>query len=220
MPITASGIFEAVAVIAVNSRMNHPGGYTQPNSRITSVNVWHRRDAYPGPSRRTPLGIAPLVQSAYARDQRTCLSPGLASLDRLERPAVLVGYREECALIGASLDRAAADDAISLRGEPGAGRTVLLDAAADGASAAGAWVLRAAGARELADRPPPRWTRQESPELRHTAREASSAPCSAVSRPRYPRPAPAYTAAGRTGDDIPTICGWEAPDEPACIRHR
>jgi hypothetical protein len=174
----------------------------------------------PGPTGRMPPGIAPLVRSAYAHNQKTCLSPGLASLDRLGQPAVLVGRGGEYALIGAFLDRAAADGAIPLRGEPGAGRTVLLDAAADGASAAGAWVLRAGEARELADRPPPRWTRQESPERRHMAGEVPSAPCPTVSRRGYPRPAVAYTAAGRTGGDIPTICGWKAPDEPARTKHR
>jgi hypothetical protein len=43
--IAASGIFGAIAVIAVNLWMNQPGGHAQPNSRITSVNVWPRRDA-------------------------------------------------------------------------------------------------------------------------------------------------------------------------------
>ena len=69
-------------------------------------------------------------------------------MERLEQPAVPVGRRGECALIGAFLDRAAADGAaLLLRGEPGAGKTVLLDAAADAASAAKAWVLRAAGVK-------------------------------------------------------------------------
>lgn len=121
---------------------------------------------------------------------------GLASLERLGRPAVLVGRRCEYALIGAILDRVAADGAaLLLCDEPGAGETALLDAAADAASAAGAWVLRpagvefearrdavdvhrlaagtiaeewaaslsAAGACELADKPPYAWIRQESP---------------------------------------------------------
>jgi tRNA A37 threonylcarbamoyladenosine biosynthesis protein TsaE len=60
-------------------------------------------------------------------------------LERLGQPAVLVGRRGEYALIGAILDRAAAYGAVLLlRGEAGAGKTVLLDAAADMASAAGA----------------------------------------------------------------------------------
>ena len=76
----------------------------------------------------------------------TCYSLGLASLERLGQPALLVGRRGEYALIGAILDRAAAEGAaLLLRSEPGAGKTVLLDAAADGVSAAKAWVLRAAG---------------------------------------------------------------------------
>ena len=67
-------------------------------------------------------------------------------MERLEHPAVPVGRRGACALIGAFLDWAAADGAaLLLRGEPGAGKTVLLDATADAASAAKAWMLRAAG---------------------------------------------------------------------------
>jgi hypothetical protein len=104
-------------------------------------------------------------------------------LERLGRPAVLVGRRGEYALIGAILDRVAADGAaLLLCDQPSAGKTALLDAAADAASAAGAWdavdvnrlaagtiaeewaaSLSAAGACELADRPPYAWTRQESP---------------------------------------------------------
>jgi hypothetical protein len=34
-----------MVVIAVNLWMNQPGGHAQPDSRITSVNVWQRRDA-------------------------------------------------------------------------------------------------------------------------------------------------------------------------------
>src|SRR6516225_2628484 len=40
MPIAVSGILGAMSVIAVNSWMNTPGGFTQQNGRITSVNVW------------------------------------------------------------------------------------------------------------------------------------------------------------------------------------
>jgi cytochrome d ubiquinol oxidase subunit I len=40
MPIAVSGILGAMSVIAVNSWMNQPGGYTTRNGRITSVNVW------------------------------------------------------------------------------------------------------------------------------------------------------------------------------------
>jgi ABC-type branched-subunit amino acid transport system ATPase component len=61
-------------------------------------------------------------------------------------PAALVGRGRELALLRAFLDRAATDgDALLLIGEPGVGKTSLLDAAADRASAAGARVLRAAG---------------------------------------------------------------------------
>jgi cytochrome d ubiquinol oxidase subunit I len=40
MPIALSGIFGAMSVIAVNSWMNQPGGFTQRDGVITSVNVW------------------------------------------------------------------------------------------------------------------------------------------------------------------------------------
>jgi cytochrome bd ubiquinol oxidase subunit I len=40
MPIAVSGIFGAISVIAVNSWMNTPGGFTQRNGRITSIDVW------------------------------------------------------------------------------------------------------------------------------------------------------------------------------------
>jgi cytochrome d ubiquinol oxidase subunit I len=40
VPIAASGIFGAMSVIAVNSWMNQPGGFTEQGGRITSVNVW------------------------------------------------------------------------------------------------------------------------------------------------------------------------------------
>ena len=206
-------------------------------------------------------GIALLVRSAYPHRRGTCFTYGLASLERLEEPAVLLGRRGECALIGAFLDWPADDTALLLRGEPGAGKTVLLDAAADAASAAKAWVLRAAGVQSEAEltfsglhqllRPvyeeelhglsavhrdalkivpgfgggpaPDRLlmpTRQEGPELRHMACEVSSAPCSTGSRRGYPQPAAAYAAAGRTGRHIPTICGWEVHDEPACAGQR
>jgi hypothetical protein len=193
------------------------------------------------------------VRSAYAHRRGTCFSPGLASLERLGQPAILVGRRGEYALIGAILDRAAADDAaLLLRGEPGAGKTVLLDAAADAASAAGAWVLRpdrvefkvrwddvdlyrqatgmiaeesaawlsAAGASELADKPPYAWTRQESPGLRHMTYEVSPRPVRPPVGAITYGPAAAYGAASRTGGDMPTIYGWEIPDEPACTGQR
>ena len=40
VPIAVSGIFGAMAVIAVNSWMNTPGGFTEVDGQITSVNVW------------------------------------------------------------------------------------------------------------------------------------------------------------------------------------
>jgi cytochrome d ubiquinol oxidase subunit I len=40
VPIAVSGILGAMSVIAVNAWMNQPGGFTQQDGRITSVNVW------------------------------------------------------------------------------------------------------------------------------------------------------------------------------------
>jgi cytochrome d ubiquinol oxidase subunit I len=40
MPIAVSGILGAMSVIAVNSWMNQPGGFTASHGRITSVNAW------------------------------------------------------------------------------------------------------------------------------------------------------------------------------------
>ena len=40
VPIAVSGIFGAMSVIAVNSWMNQPGGFTELGGRITSVSPW------------------------------------------------------------------------------------------------------------------------------------------------------------------------------------
>ena len=40
VPIALSGIFGAISVVAVNSWMNTPGGFTERNGQITSVDVW------------------------------------------------------------------------------------------------------------------------------------------------------------------------------------
>jgi cytochrome bd ubiquinol oxidase subunit I len=40
MPIALSGILGAMSVMAVNSWMNQPGGFTQRDGRIVSVNIW------------------------------------------------------------------------------------------------------------------------------------------------------------------------------------
>ncbi|HEY3717505.1 MAG TPA: cytochrome ubiquinol oxidase subunit I [Jatrophihabitantaceae bacterium] len=40
VPIAVSGIFGAMSVIAVNSWMNQPGGFTERGGRIVSVNAW------------------------------------------------------------------------------------------------------------------------------------------------------------------------------------
>ncbi len=39
-PLVVSGILGAMSVIAVNAWMNQPGGFTEVDGRITSVNVW------------------------------------------------------------------------------------------------------------------------------------------------------------------------------------
>ena len=65
---------------------------------------------------------------------------------------VLVGRSGEIALISAFSGRArTCGEALLLFGEPGAGKTALLDAAADAAAGAGTLVLRAAGAEFEAD---------------------------------------------------------------------
>jgi DNA-binding CsgD family transcriptional regulator len=67
----------------------------------------------------------------------------------VRRPGVaegLVGRGRELDLLRSFLERAAVDgEAFLLSGEPGVGKTVLLDAAADAASTAGSRLLRAAG---------------------------------------------------------------------------
>jgi cytochrome bd ubiquinol oxidase subunit I len=40
VPIAVSGIFGAMSVVAVNSWMNQPGGFTQRGGQITGVNPW------------------------------------------------------------------------------------------------------------------------------------------------------------------------------------
>src|ERR1700749_1806815 len=40
VPIAVSGIFGAMSVIAVNSWMNQPGGFTESGGKITSVSPW------------------------------------------------------------------------------------------------------------------------------------------------------------------------------------
>jgi cytochrome bd ubiquinol oxidase subunit I len=40
VPIAVSGIFGAMSVIAVNAWMNQPGGFTERNGQITSVDPW------------------------------------------------------------------------------------------------------------------------------------------------------------------------------------
>jgi len=65
---------------------------------------------------------------------------------------VLVGRGGELALIGVFVERACTGgDTLLLFGEPGAGKTALLDAAAGAASDAGTLVLRAAGVEFEAD---------------------------------------------------------------------
>src|SRR5450755_3426608 len=65
---------------------------------------------------------------------------------------VLVGRSSELALISAFAQRAAAGgEALLLFGEPGAGKTVLLEAAAHSFSGPGTRVLRATGVEFEAD---------------------------------------------------------------------
>ena len=60
--------------------------------------------------------------------------------------AMLVGRDHELGLIASFLDYAAAEGAaLVFSGEPGVGKTALLDAAVEAAAAAGTQVLRAAG---------------------------------------------------------------------------
>jgi MoxR-like ATPase len=65
---------------------------------------------------------------------------------------VLVGRSDELALVSAFAERArTGGEALLLFGEPGVGKTVLLDSAAEAAAAADTWVLRAAGVEFEAD---------------------------------------------------------------------
>jgi predicted ATPase len=83
---------------------------------------------------------------AVSRSSPSSRPPGLTKS--------LVGRSRDLTLIGAFLDRAGTDgEALLLSGEPGVGKTALLDAAADAASEAGTWVLRAAGVEFEADMP-------------------------------------------------------------------
>ncbi|MGW0581730.1 AAA family ATPase, partial [Streptomyces sp. NPDC002920] len=64
----------------------------------------------------------------------------------------LVGRRAELTLVRALLDEAVTGGGtLLLTGEPGVGKTVLLDCAAEMASAAGLEVLRGSGVRSEAD---------------------------------------------------------------------
>lgn len=75
-----------------------------------------------------------------------------ARLPRRRRAAALVGRDLELGLIAAFLDRAAAEGgALLLSGEPGVGKTALLDAAVSAALAGGAVVLRADGVDDETD---------------------------------------------------------------------
>jgi DNA-binding CsgD family transcriptional regulator len=79
---------------------------------------------------------------------------GLEEVVPRPQPGSLIGRDDELALISDFLDRAASvGDAMLLTGEPGVGKTVLLDAAAERAMACGVQVLRASGVEFEADIP-------------------------------------------------------------------
>ncbi len=62
------------------------------------------------------------------------------------RAAALIGRDRELEILARVFEQAAAEGgAFLLMGEPGAGKTALLDAAAEAAEEAGTGVLRAAG---------------------------------------------------------------------------
>ena len=70
----------------------------------------------------------------------------LAGPSRAAMAAMLVGRDHELGLIASCLDNAAAEGAaLVFSGEPGVGKTALLDAAVEAAAVAGTQVLRAAG---------------------------------------------------------------------------
>jgi DNA-binding CsgD family transcriptional regulator/RecA/RadA recombinase len=73
-------------------------------------------------------------------NQHDFAQPGVA------RGETLIGRRGELAIVRALIERTRSDgQALLLFGEPGAGKTMLLDAAAEMASSAGVCVLRASG---------------------------------------------------------------------------
>ena len=107
---------------------------------------------------RTSRSLACLARSAYrARQDRS--KEWLAVLDgpgnrRLGVAEFLFGRSSELATITAFVGRARiGGEALLLLGEPGVGKTALLDAAASAAAEAGMSVLRAAGAQFEADLP-------------------------------------------------------------------
>jgi DNA-binding CsgD family transcriptional regulator/tetratricopeptide (TPR) repeat protein len=83
----------------------------------------------------------------------TVFSVGVRRMDQRDvsqrgasRGETLIGRRGELATVRALIHRARSDgEALLIFGEPGVGKTMLLDAAADIASSAGACVLRASG---------------------------------------------------------------------------
>ena len=74
--------------------------------------------------------------------------PGIFPVSgRPQKPAELVGRDQDLAVIGAFVDELAADGRVLLlSGEPGVGKSALLDAAEEVAATAGIRVLRAAAA--------------------------------------------------------------------------
>jgi hypothetical protein len=75
-----------------------------------------------------------------------------------EMATTLIGREPELAVIATFLDRAAAGGGVLLfTGEPGVGKTAILDAAGDAAVAAGTIVLRAAGGQFVPRPTSPPW---------------------------------------------------------------
>ena len=80
IPVAVSGIFGAIAVMAANSWMNQPGGFTLSHGRVVAVNVWqvflNRAAAYETPHMIIAaymvvgFGIASIYAVGYLKGRR------------------------------------------------------------------------------------------------------------------------------------------------------